>query len=222
LLYGTNKHFGEFNLEKYSLQQFPVWKMMSILPNVPEKPKQNGLPGSIGGSAHGTSSASANLTLSPVSFSGSLDASKVQTSVPPENQVAEATGTESPDDIPKSIENAQRNDDQDNGDGDWQRVHSQLSALSNEFRDAYREALRILLHDGAATERFVLKQLKQQKLAVSWSGIFSQMQTTTNLVQPIPGQPEPARPQDKEWEIRPALRAAVASYLRMHDNSRPV
>jgi hypothetical protein len=210
----------------WNLRRVSVRRLLEVSPRVrtidiraASEPKTSPEPlvGSISGSAHGTSSASGNLTLSAVAFSGSLEANKVQTSVPPENQVAEATSTESADDIPESIENAQRDDDQDNGDGDWQRIHSLLSPLNLEYRKAYREALRILHRDGAASERFTLKELQQQKLAMNWSGIFSQMQNATNLVQPVPGQSDRIGLADKEWQIRPALQRSVTAYLTRDD-----
>jgi KAP-like P-loop domain-containing protein len=213
LLYGLDLGEEPFDRRIFSLKSFPVIKLLSVLANVPEKPNLNVAPGSMAGSAHGTSTATGDLT-----FSGSLDASKVQTSVPPENQAEQEPTTESPDEVPESIENAQTDDDREEG---WQRVQAVLSPLSTDFQTAYREAMRILHRDGAASERFVLKNLQQQKLAMNWSGIFPQMQKTTNLVQQVPGQSDRIILVDKEWQIRPALQAAVASYLRRYDRSRP-
>ncbi len=220
LLFGVELGEEPFDSAIYSLKRFPVRKMMSILRNVPEKPNQSAPLGSMTGSAQGTSGASATLT-----FGVDAEVVRGMTTNTPEAQTVPEASVESSGEFGQHINRehtltAPKMDDREDSD-DWQRIHSQLSPLSTELREAYREALRILLRDGAASERFTLKELQQQKLAMNWGGIFPQMQNTTNLVQPVPGQSDRIGQADKEWQIRPALQAAVVSYLRKHDRSRP-
>lgn len=183
------------------------------------------------GTAHGTSTVSATL-----GFSVDADVIRGQTSNASEVEAQQQPTTVSSNEdeglniedgdeslnIESMISAPKMEDIPDNGDNDWQRVHSKLSPLATELGEIYREALRILLRDGEASESFALRELQQQKLAPNWSSIFTEMQRTTNLVQPVPGQSDRVRQEDKEWQIRPALRGPVNSYLRRYDTTHPV
>jgi hypothetical protein len=201
---------------RWNLQRVNVKRLLQVSPRVRTiNLGDEAMLASISGSAHGTSTVSATLT-----FPLDTGVTKAQTSSAFENPAAQELSAESPSEFPESVNNAHTDDDRNKKDGDWQRIHSLFSPLNAEFREAYRGALRILIRDGEASESFVLRELQQQKLAMNWAGIFPEMQRTTNLVQPVPGQSDRVRNEDREWQIRPALRAAAASYLRKHDANR--
>ncbi len=171
VMYGLQPRLKPFDRGTYSLKKFPVDKMMSILPNVPEKPRQTAPAGSMSGSAHGTSTVSATL-----GFSVDAEVIKGSTSNGLENQASQQSSALSSNEeayVQREDEVTDRPDDSRKDSNDWQRVHSVLSPLSTELREGYREALRILLRDGAATERFTHKDLQQKKLAMNWGAVFS-------------------------------------------------
>jgi|GEM_PF-5759498 hypothetical protein len=225
---------------RWNLKQINVRRLLEVLPRVrtidlransDQKTPTEAAVGPMTGTAHGTSTVSATL-----GFSVDADVIRGQTSNASEVEAQQQPTTVSSNEdeglniedgdeslnIESMISAPKMEDIPDNGDNDWQRVHSKLSPLATELGEIYREALRILLRDGEASESFALRELQQQKLAPNWSSIFTEMQRTTNLVQPVPGQSDRVRQEDKEWQIRPALRGPVNSYLRRYDTTHPV
>jgi hypothetical protein len=93
-------------------------------------------------------------------------------------------------------------------------VGSRLIRLDPKERPVFEEALRLLLREGSATDHYALRYLREKGLATNWVGVFSGLQRNTNLVQPVPGQPEKMRPEEKEWQIKADLKGAVTAYFR--------
>jgi KAP family P-loop domain len=93
-------------------------------------------------------------------------------------------------------------------------IESRLVLLDPKERPVYEEALKLLLREGSASDHFALRFLRAKNLASNWVGVFSGLQRNTNLVQPVPGQPEKMRLEEKEWQIKADLKSAVAAYFR--------
>jgi hypothetical protein len=79
-----------------------------------------------------------------------------------------------------------------------------------------REALKLLLLYGNSTDHFALTELNRRGFAASYASILPGLQTTSNLVQRVIGQPDSRQTMESYsvlWEIKPDFLPLVRRYF---------